>query len=43
MCIRDRFMERLGGERSDKNSKYLPCIETEVVGDDVDNNELLIL
>ena len=31
----EEFVERLGGGRSDNNSKYLPCIETEVVGDDV--------
>ena len=35
----EEFVERLDGERSDNNSKYLPCIETEVVGDDVDNTD----
>ena len=35
----EEFIERLGGERSENNNKYLPCNETEVVGDDVDNND----
>ena len=35
----EEFVERLGGERSENNSKYLPCIETEVVRDDVGNND----
>ena len=35
----EEFIERLGGERSDKYNKNLPCIETEVVGDYVDNND----
>ena len=38
----EEFIERLGGERSENNSKYLPCNETEVVGDYVDNNNDLI-
>ena len=29
----EEFVERLGGERSNNNNEYLPCNETEVVGD----------
>ena len=34
----EEFIERLGGERSENNSKYLPGIEADIaaVGDDVD-------
>ena len=38
------FIERLGGDRSDKYTEYLPWVEADIaaVGDDVDNNNDLI-
>ena len=40
----EEFIERLGGERSENKSKYLPWIEADIaaVGDDVDNNNDLV-
>ena len=36
----EEFVERLGGDMIyNKYSKYLPCNKTEVVRDDVDNND----
>ena len=37
----EEFVERLGGERSNNNNKYLPYSETEVVGDDDENNDFV--
>ena len=34
----EEFIERLGGERSENNNKYLPCNETEVVGENENND-----
>ena len=34
------MIERLGGDRSDKNNENLPCIENKVVGEN-ENNDLI--
>ena len=40
----EEFVERLDIERAGNYIEYVPCIEADIaaVGDDVDNNELLI-
>ena len=36
----EEFIERLGGERSDNNNKYLPYIETEAVDEVIKDDNM---